>query len=472
MAGFSGKLNSIPLEFRSYHPQPPEMSNNESSGTFILNKKRGRPIGSTTTDPNDKKVVKKQTKPTITDSNSIMKYFGSKVAVSIAQPSKSVSTLPEIEFNVSSLSISSVESSTLSIFNTADTLNDSLEYSTISTVEEIIFNTSLRTKPYYESSENTSGTMSASTTIPMILPVIIEEEPVPKRIEILYGLDWKDCSCSFDTVVTVLIYIYFSLILHQREDFVQGLPFFGTIFRDINISSMESVADAKLLLMPFFMGGPEPKYAIKKTYAVEQVYHDIMGQHEGTSDLMRIHYSISKECVNSQCENLGIKVRGENRLLPFFESCTVGDTQGGMDYDIKELMENYWKRKIHYCKKCKKLLESNRTFNNQNPLFLTVSVNLMDTLLDSVISFRESDYEIFAVGYTNEVHYIARIKTHDGIYEYDGMVMHGRLQLVTRRYPFAEKIITMSGSRYKAQIVWYQKIGTVFKILKYLGFHR
>jgi hypothetical protein len=83
----------------------------------------------------------------------------------------------------------------------------------------------------------------------------------------------------------------------------------------------------------------------------------------------------------------------------------------------------------------------------------------MDTLLDPVISFRESDYEIFAVGYTNEVHYIARIKTHDGIYEYDGMVMHGRLQLVTRRYPFAEKIMTMSGSRYKAQMVWYKKIG-------------
>jgi hypothetical protein len=83
------------------------------------------------------------------------------------------------------------------------------------------------------------------------------------------------------------IYIYFSLTLHQREDFVQGLPFFGTIFRDINISSMESVADAKLLQMPFFMGGPEPKYKIKKTYAVEQVYHDIMGQYEGTYDLMR-----------------------------------------------------------------------------------------------------------------------------------------------------------------------------------------
>jgi hypothetical protein len=132
-----------------------------------------------------------------------------------------------------------------------------------------------------------------------------------------------------------------------------------------------------------------------------------------------------------------------------------------MDYDIKELMEKYWKRKIHNCKKCKKLLESNRTFNNQNPLFLTVSVNLMDTLLDPVISFRESDYEIFSVGYTDKAHYIARIKTHDGIYEYDGMVMHGRLQLVTLLHPFAEKIITVSGSRYKAQMVWYKKIGTV-----------
>jgi hypothetical protein len=85
----------------------------------------------------------------------------------------------------------------------------------------------------------------------------------------------------------------------------------------------------------------------------------------------------------------------------------------------------------------------------------------MDTLLDPVLSFRESDYEIFSVGYTDEAHYIARIKTHDGIYEYDGSVMHGRLQLVALLHPFAEKIITVSGSRYKAQIVWYKKIGTV-----------
>ena len=41
-------------------------------------------------------------------------------------------------------------------------------------------------------------------------------------------------------------------------------------------------------------------------------------------------------------------------------------------------------------------------------------------------------------------------KRHDGVYEYDGMYMRGRLLIVNRRDPSAEKIISMSGSPYKA----------------------
>ena len=62
------------------------------------------------------------------------------------------------------------------------------------------------------------------------------------------------------------------------------------------------------------------------------------------------------------------------------------------------------------------------------------------------------------MAYTDGGHYIARIKRHDGVYEYDGNYIRGRLQLVNRRDPFAERIISMSGSAYKAELVWYKKI--------------
>ena len=81
----------------------------------------------------------------------------------------------------------------------------------------------------------------------------------------------------------------------------------------------------------------------------------------------------------------------------------------------------------------------------------------MDTLLDSKIKFQGSEYKTFAVAYCNTVHFIARIKMNDGVYEYDGISSQGRLNLLELHDPFTEKILTISGNKYKAQMVWYKK---------------
>ena len=41
--------------------------------------------------------------------------------------------------------------------------------------------------------------------------------------------------------------------------------------------------------------------------------------------------------------------------------------------------------------------------------------------------------------------------------------MRGRLPIVNRRDLFAEKIISMSGSRYKVVLIWYRKIALAQK---------
>ena len=143
-------------------------------------------------------------------------------------------------------------------------------------------------------------------------------------------------------------------------------------------------------------------------------------------------------------------------MLPLFESNSILD--GGSDYDVNSLMEYYWKRKVHRCKYCQKLLSVTRSFNSKNPMIIVVSLNLMNTLINPFIIFQGSEYEIFAVAYTNGGHYIARIRRHDGVYEYDGNYSHGRLLKVERSNPLSEKIITMSGWQYKAQMVWYKNI--------------
>ena len=59
--------------------------------------------------------------------------------------------------------------------------------------------------------------------------------------------------------------------------------------------------------------------------------------------------------------------------------------------------------------------------------------------------------------YTDAGHYMAKMKRRDGVYEYDENYIQGSLQLVKGSDPFAERIISMSGSAYKAKSVWCKK---------------
>ena len=52
---------------------------------------------------------------------------------------------------------------------------------------------------------------------------------------------------------------------------------------------------------------------------------------------------------------------------------------------------------------------------------------------------------------------MARIQILDSVYEYDGMSNNGKFQVAERSNPLAEKIMTMSGSQYKAQMAWYKR---------------
>ena len=73
--------------------------------------------------------------------------------------------------------------------------------------------------------------------------------------------------------------------------------------------------------------------------------------------------------------------------------------------------------------------------NVENPMLITVSLNLMSTLLNPSIEFKGSHYTLFAVAYTNGGHFMARIQIVDSVYEYDGMCHHSLLcrALNTRR---------------------------------------
>lgn len=213
--------------------------------------------------------------------------------------------------------------------------------------------------------------------------------------------------------------------------------------------------------MKYFMEGESAKFVVNHYYSIELVYDDIMlctGSLKEQNDFLSIHYKVTIACGDIGCMGHGIEVRGrKSREIPIMESSSLADGKGE-DKDIVQLMENYWERKVHTCIYCGKLLPVKRVFHTPNPLILVFSLSHMNSLLNPVINFEGTSYDIFAVAYTDGGHYIGRIKRPDGVYEYDGNYMRGRLQLVNRSDPFAEKIISISGSRYKAEVVWYKKV--------------
>jgi hypothetical protein len=80
----------------------------------------------------------------------------------------------------------------------------------------------------------------------------------------------------------------------------------------------------------------------------------------------------------------------------------------------------------------------------------------MNTPIDPMINFAGLVYNIFAVDYSNGGHFIARIQMEDAVYEYDGMVRRGLLQVLSNRNQFTNRIKTLRGDKYSAQMEWYQ----------------
>lgn len=289
LTNFGGKIHSIPSEFRSYYPHTPEMSRDGNASEMIPNKKRGRPVGTITTNNEEKKSLKKQVKTTNSTlaSNSILKYFGSKVATAIAQPSRSAKPPSDtsLDLNVLQLSISKEDSiSTKEI----EIVPCSLEH---------ILGHCLPPIPYILPSQTPSVPMEASPTIFIMPPTIVEEEENAE--EVLYGLVWANCSCSFDTVLTILLFLFLSLSNERREEFLRALPFFGAIIANIIPTSMTSISKAKLECMVYFVGGAMPKYEVGKYYAVEEVYLSMMESLQGNNEFFRVKYSVSSSCFGT-----------------------------------------------------------------------------------------------------------------------------------------------------------------------------
>ena len=274
----------------------------------------------------------------------------------------------------------------------------------------------------------------------------------------LYGLKWHNNSCSFDTILTVLLYIFHILSKDEKRKFVSSWGLFGEIFLGINVLSTDSVADGKSRMLPFFWRNPT--FQPGTFYSLETVYEHITNLIDGDDDIVRIKYDVTKICNEVGCPGI-ISTRHLNtsRQLSYFESFRANDDLPD-DHSVEALMSNYWDRRLDKCRTCSQPLTIFRTFDG-HPSLLTVRIARMMCSIDKEILYEGVIYSIFAVGYRGGMHFIALIKLQNEIFEYDGMVQDGLLRHVGNNVELFTNIIHQTTStEMKAMIIWYLRSPT------------
>jgi hypothetical protein len=410
LSSFKEKFFSIPTEFRRYYPQVDSCQQLDQS----LVKKRGRPKSEKVVEgeladniPVQKVLGRKKTPVplSVSNSNSLLKYFGPKVAAATACPSRSLQNASGIQHVISELTSDACEV----VMSISSPQPDVRHHSDIAVIED-----------------------AAN----------------------LYGLKLFNCSCSFDTVLTVMVYFYFSLAYWKRERFQSSLPFLWVDFSIIDLSSPQSLEESKQKMMKFFT-----KYEGGKFYALESVYGDITSAVVGGDDMLNTHYEITKMCLTPECVGSRNSTSDEvkARQLGFFESCHSNDNLPEA-ISVTELIGNLWARRVHNCRHCFLPLDIQRNFIG-DPELIAVSIAGAQTIIEEIIVVLDVQYSVFAVGYRGHLHFIAFIK-HDGqVFEYDGQNQIGLLRPVVSDGQCFKNTITDSRQRImKAQLVWYSKV--------------
>ena len=285
---------------------------------------------------------------------------------------------------------------------------------------------------------------------------IIEENPAAPLPNNVYGFKWLKCSCSFDTVGTVLLLLYSTLVEDDRAKFRSAWGSFGDIFPLTDMSSKVSVAGAKEKMMRIFIQNPlDPVFVLGTMYSCELVYQFIASSNflvADERDIIRAHYEVFKDCPAGDCF---IDQDTRKRVHNLYES---NNNDGGANEEsVQAFIDNYWLKRTHKCKDCGSDLLLIRKFRAA-PSVIVVSVGGINIALDDVIRFDGSSYTIFAVAYRGNFYFNALVKLENKIYEYDGCVQDGLIRHRSDMTGGFNSVYTdASNNNMKSQLVWYKK---------------
>ena len=213
--------------------------------------------------------------------------------------------------------VSSLEESVAKIQNVIP--NKEINDVVLATVEStqstsIVQNTLLTLKEKkYDSSTKSQSTQNEQNQIKKVS--VIEKDYN------LFGFNWMNNSCSFDTVVTIIIFFCRSLSPDMKNNVEKSWGVFGEILSTIDPRSAGSVASAKEIIMPLFFTGSSDSFHEGEFSSLTLVYEFLCELIVGDNDVIRIRYEVEKFCEKIECEeHLLSRYQTKKRELSHFES--------------------------------------------------------------------------------------------------------------------------------------------------------
>ena len=287
------------------------------------------------------------------------------------------------------------------------------------------------------------------------------------------GAQWARNSCAFDTVMTLLFYMWKALKQDEQLSFAEDLPKTGVIFKalDATNGSKNGWATAKEAYNSMFFSEYKglTQFQVNLFYSVESVYNHLLNierQHGQlvTQESFTIDKRNSVTCSDEYCtlENLPQNSYELEALLLDTPSIIMDEKGFTIQDRIKHLMLDKWKLSKCSCGKGTKILSN--CVITRTPLLLYISCAEIlssrdDPIIDPSITIMGFNYDLVAVGYGDGTHFTGTFSYGGAAYEYDGCRNSGLCRLMNSEdspFVFEPKAGSYSYKR-TPTILWYKR---------------
>jgi hypothetical protein len=272
------------------------------------------------------------------------------------------------------------------------------------------------------------------------------------------GCVWANNSCVYDSFLCGLWVAF----LFGNEDFRQA---FMTHLRNMGCTFMRilnhdsSFLDAKedLLHHNFFNSGSKLKEGSYETYsrAVAHLLSNVKISIIDEDDMNAVCYEFEKVCENPGCPQCSQSLKTQCATDTIYLNNDL-DYTSNMQSLVNEYFTNL--KRSYHCSSCKsRMKEINRPTKVPILLLIHLSGKEFTFEVDKEIKVLDTTYELVYIVYYGDMHFITRMNTPLGQYEYDGMRNNAVFRNMSDNNFFGNIITDFYKTKRQAEGIAYRK---------------